>query len=240
MHVRIRSVLFGAAVLLVAGLAVPESGRADTPAVGVAYGVESYADPGDQLTVDQLYAAGTVSSADTVSAATATPSGYKLIHPGYRRSDYVYDSDWIYHTLYVCNPVCTKRVQTRVLLHEVVIGGNSHYWTLRLRAQLMYTTAGYSWYFQFRYYCGVNVPNASDYECNNNASPSGTVVRYTDLDTFGKTWGSTNNITVFPMAGLSTHFSNGASVESKFRGYDTYSRASTTKLVPAGQSGTGG
>jgi hypothetical protein len=52
-----------------------------------------------------------------------------------------------------------------------------------------------------------------------------------------KPWGAPNGITVFPMVQATTIFSDGAEVTNKFRGWDTLSTASTTRLNTT--SGTG-
>ena len=56
-------------------------------------------------------------------------------------------------------------------------------------------------------------------------------------DVVNKPWGKTNNITVFPMVAMSTQCSNDPRVTTNFRGYDTLSRARTTRLST--KSGTG-
>jgi hypothetical protein len=53
-----------------------------------------------------------------------------------------------------------------------------------------------------------------------------------------KPWGSKNSITVFPMLQPTVIFSDGEHPTYKFRGYDTLSRASTTRLnTSSGQGG---
>jgi hypothetical protein len=96
---------------------------------------------------------------------------------------------------------------------------------------------GLTWQFHARYYCGVNVSGGNDYICNNGATSSGSEIAFNPGYTAYPTWGATNSITVFPMVALSTHFNTGIVVETKFRGYDTLSRSSTTRLNTT--SGTG-
>jgi hypothetical protein len=171
-----------------------------------------------------------------VTPATSTPNGFKLIHPGSRRSDYVYDSDKAYQGSYHCNDgKCTLLAEVAVQLHEYVIGGSSHTWQLTANMHEYKNPGHITWSYFATYYCGVNVKGGNDHECNNGAAPSN--VNMSVDDVVNKPWGKTNNITVFPMVAMSTQFSNGPRVTTKFRGYDTLSRARTTKLNT--KSGTG-
>jgi len=173
-----------------------------------------------------------------VMLSTDTPDGYKLIHPGYRRSSYVYDSNWVYQGDYRCSGgVCRLQAETRVKIHEYVYGGSSHYWSLRYDAQTVKNPGHLSWQFHDKYYCGVNVAHHSDPICTNGASASGKEQVFNPGESFRKTWGRTNSITVFPMVALSTHFNTGVAVTTKFRGWDTLSRTRTTRLNTT--SGTG-
>jgi hypothetical protein len=178
------------------------------------------------------------SARPAVIPMTDTPDGYKLIHPGYRRSNYVYDSDWVYQGDYRCSGgECSLQAETRLKIHEYVYGGSSHYWSLRYDAQTVKNPGHLSWQFHDRYYCGVNVAHHSDPICTNGASASGKEYAFNPGESFRKTWGRTNSITVFPMVALSTHFSTGVVVTTKFRGWDTLSRTRTTRLNTT--SGTG-
>lgn len=178
------------------------------------------------------------SARPSVTPMTDTPDGYKLIHPGYRRSSYVYDSDWVYQGDYRCSGgQCILRAETRLKIHEYVYGGSSHYWSLRYDAQTVKNPGHLSWQFHDRYYCGVNVAHHSDPICTNGASASGKEYAFNPGESFRKTWGRTNSVTVFPMVTLSTHFSTGVVVTTKFRGWDTLSRTRTTRLNTT--SGTG-
>jgi len=58
-----------------------------------------------------------------------------------------------------------------------------------------------------------------------------------NIDAF-EVWGLTNDITVFPMVRATTSFGNGVTVSTNFRGWDTRSLASDTRL--ALNSGGGG
>lgn len=68
--------------------------------------------------------------ADALSGGSSsngiTERGYKLRHPGYRRSDYVYDSQDVYAINAHCEGgSCYARSQVRLSLHEYVVGGSS-------------------------------------------------------------------------------------------------------------------
>lgn len=173
----------------------------------------------------------------TVVPATGTPDGFKLQNPGIRRSDYVYDSDKVYQGSYHCNSsTCTLSAEVTAQLHEVVIGGSSHTWQLTMNMAYYSNPGNLTWSYSASYWCGVNISGASDTICTNGAAPSGASMSVNTV--VNKPWGATNNITVFPMVQATTLFSSGVSVTTKFRGWDTLSRSSTTKLNAT--SGTGG
>jgi hypothetical protein len=179
----------------------------------------------------RLAANGTVAltPASGVSLKTDTPDGYKLIHPGYRRRDYLYDSDWVYQDDVRCSPGCALKAETAVQLRESVEGLSSHFWHLQYNARNSQNPGHLTWQYRGKYYCGVN-KGGSDPECSQGASDSGSEASFDPGEVFGKTWGSKNSITVFPMVALSTHFNTGIVVTTKFRGYDTLSRSRTTRL----------
>lgn len=175
-------------------------------------------------------------SSGSVSPLTNTPDGFTLQHPGFRRSDYVYDSDTVYQGTYHCNSsTCTLMAEVTAQLHEVAIGGSSHTWQLTMNMNWYTNPGNYTWSYFATYWCGVNVSGGEDYLCTNGPATSNVSMSVNDI--VNKPWGATNNITVFPMVQASTQFSNGVKVTTKFRGWDTLSRASTTKLNTS--SGTG-
>ena len=176
------------------------------------------------------------SAMQAVTANTDTPNGFILQHPGYRRSDYVYDSNKVYQGSYHCSGgECRLLGEVTVQLHEVAIGGSSHTWRLTMNMKQYKNPGGIRWSYFATYWCGVNVKGGNDYECKNGAAPSGGNMSHNTV--VNKPWGKTNNITVFPMVQASTQFSNGPKVTTKFRGWDTLSRVRTTRL--AAKSGTG-
>jgi hypothetical protein len=180
----------------------------------------------------------TLVQAGGVVPATATPSGYTLLHPGYRRSDYIYDSDYIYQDDVYCNPTCVLKAETKVQEHQYVRGGASKYWDLQENAATSQNPGGLSWTYTAIYYCGVNIKGAADHTCGNGADASGTSAPMTPGENVGKKFENVSGNTVFPMVGISTHFNTGIVVTTKFRGYDTLNRATTTKLNTTSDNGS--
>ncbi len=166
-----------------------------------------------------------------VTAAASTPDGFKLHNPGYRRSDYIYDSDTVYQGTYRCGTsgTCYLLAQVAAQLHQVAIGGSSHTWQLTMNMKNYSNPGGLTWSYSATYWCGVNVSLGNDTICTNGAAPSNATMSVNTL--VNKPWGSTNGIKVFPMVQASTLFSNGVRVSTKFRGCDTLSRSSTTRLA---------
>ncbi|MCW2568155.1 MAG: hypothetical protein JWN54_2252 [Mycobacterium sp.] len=176
-------------------------------------------------------------ASETDTPMSATPDGFILQHPGTRRSDYVYDSDTVYQGSYHCSgSSCNLLAQVTVQLHEVAIGGSSHTWQLTMNMKRYSNPGNITWSYFATYWCGVNVSGGSDHTCDNGAAPSDASMSVNAL--VNKPWGNTNSITVFPMVQASTQFSNGVKVTTKFRGWDTLSRSTTTRLNTS--SGTGG
>jgi len=175
-------------------------------------------------------------STATAVPYTNTPNGFKLIHPGHRRSNYTYDSDKVYQGSYHCSGgVCRLAGEVTVQLHEHAIGGSSHTWQLTVHMKEYENPGHLSWSYFATYWCGVNVKGGNDYECKNGAAPSHASMSHNTV--VNKPWGKTNSITVFPMVQATTQFSNGVKDTTKFRGWDTLSRKSTTRLNT--KSGTG-
>jgi hypothetical protein len=165
----------------------------------------------------------------TVSVTAATPSGFALRNPGIRRSDWVYDSDKVYQGSYRCtSTVCTLAAEVTVQLHQEAIGNTSHTWRLTQHMDFSRNPGGLTWSYGASYWCGVNISGASDTLCTNGAAPSNASMSVNTV--VNKPWGATNSITVFPMVQATTVFSNGVTTTTKFRGWDTLSRSSTTKL----------
>lgn len=180
----------------------------------------------------------TLSMLGQASPATATPGGYTLLHPGVRRSDYVYDSDNIYQDDVYCNPNCTLKAETKVQEHQYVVGGASKYWQLQENAAESQNPGGLTWNYTAIYYCGVNISGGADHTCGNGADASGTSAPMTPGENVSKKFENVNGNTVFPMVGISTHFNTGIVVTTKFRDWDTLNRATTTKLNTSSGNGS--
>jgi hypothetical protein len=173
----------------------------------------------------------------TVTPLSDTPNGFKLWNPGFRRSDYVYDSHTVYQTVWHCSSgQCQRKAQVSVQLRQRALGARSHTWELRLRMREVSNSAGLTWSYFATYWCGVNVSGGNDYICRDGAAPSGE--RMSINSSLYKPWGRTNGITVFPMVQATTQFSNGLRATTKFRGWDTLSRSRTTKLKATSGDGS--
>jgi len=172
-----------------------------------------------------------------VSPAASTPNGFKLQNPGIMRSDYLYDSDPVYQNAGDCGPIiCTAKAQVKVQFHQEVIGRTSHTWRLTMNMTENSNPGNLTWTYSSTYWCGININLASDKLCDDpGAAPSNETM--STNDPVYKPWGAPNGITVFPMVQATTIFSDGVEVTVKFRGWDTLSTASTTRLNTT--SGTG-
>ena len=194
-------------------------------------GVESDAPLPAALSPDQL-----PPSEEPISIAADTPDGFKLRNPGVRSSDYVYTSDTVYQGAYNCNAtVCTLAAEVTARLKQTAIGGSSHTWQLTMNMARSRNPGGLTWSHSSTYWCGVNESLSGDRICDaSGAAPSNASMSVNTL--VNKPWGSANSITVFPMVQANTIFSNGVTVSTKFRGWDTLSRSSTT-MLRAGSDG---
>jgi hypothetical protein len=173
---------------------------------------------------------------DTVTPFSVA-SGYVLYNPGYRRTSYIYDSDWGPATeLYCSNSGCTATDQWQTQLHEYVTGGTSKLWQLKLNARRVYGTDAVS--LDYWYACAINVSGSPDHYCQNGAdlsqvtgplNPGDTLYKYFEYNTY-------SNIE-YPMVAIGVHFAH-VYVQDKYRGFDTCASNSSTKLCNT--SGTGG
>lgn len=232
MQRRLRARLVGLVLIaggLAAGLSVGPAGAVTTETVRV--GASSEVPLPATVPADQV-----PGGTGGVAAAASTPDGFILQNPGTRRSDYIYDSDNVYQGTYRCGTTtCTLLAQVRVQLHQVAIGGSSHTWQLTMNMNRYSNPGEITWSYSSTYWCGVNISGGNDTLCTNGAAPSNATMSVNTL--VNKPWGATNSITVFPMVQATTLFSNGVQVSTKFRGWDTLSRSSTTRLNTS--SGTG-
>ena len=154
-----------------------------------------------------------------------------------KKTDYVYISGTVENDVYSCGNPCVLLIRVNGWLREEALGTNSHTWKLQQHYLEVKNPGGVSWTPLTEYWCGVNVSGGNDYECleSTGAAPSG-VVMSENTDVY-KPWGSTNGITVFPMVQASVVFNTGNTDTTKYRGWDTLSRANSTKL--AATTGTG-
>jgi hypothetical protein len=172
----------------------------------------------------------------TALPAASTPDGFKLQHPGIRRNDYLYDSDTEYQVYARCTTSsCGPLANIRVQFNEYLNGGYSNLWRLTANMSEYDDPGNLTWSYSATYYCGVNVKGASDHECDNGADPSGESMSVNEA--VWLSWGNTDNITVFPMVAMSTLFSDGGVVTTKFRGWDALNQEGFTEL--ATKSGDG-
>ncbi|MFI7337227.1 hypothetical protein ACIBUY_04720 [Streptomyces sp. NPDC050085] len=177
-------------------------------------------------------------------ARTDTPNGYTL-HGNHRTDRYHYRSDEGLAKLDRCqNGECTVKASVKVQLKQTLHGGSSHRWTLGLHTR-HWTGDAYS--FSYDYYCGVNVPRASDWTCETKdatadghhfAAPvhasTGTYNHDLNRD-FGA---HETSRTKFPMVAYHVSWPGyPAVVNVKYRGWDIRRYAGVWKLAPA--SGTG-
>lgn len=226
-------------------LLVPQAHAAAPAPSPMIYGVSSVDPPAATTklsTLQQSAANGTAvlsPPAGAVQTSAATPSGYKLINPGHRVTDYIYQSDSMYHSKYQCDAQsnCVTLAATKASEREYVRGTTSKYW------ELTQQTAPYgnfpengSWSLTALYSCGVNISGGDDHTCGNGADASGTSIS-TNGTAIPKKFEAVNGNIVFPMVAITTNFSGGVVVTTKFRGWDVKNTSSTTKLNAT--SGTG-
>lgn len=233
---RRRYIVFAVVGMAAAAVPLATSAAADSPSVETAQqAVTSSTSPPDTISLADLASLQAAAPAE-VHPNTATPNGYELLDPGYRRSDYRYDSDTMYEAVYACGSSCTLEASTKSQFRETVTGGTSKKWQLTMTRSTDRNPAGLTWTYSSTYYCGVNISGGSDHTCGNGASASDASLDANKATT--KDFEHVNNNTVFPMVSASTLFSTGAVSTNKFRGWDVLNRASSTKLNTS--SGSGG
>lgn len=177
------------------------------------------------------------SRADIIIQPADVVSGYHL--NGTRVDNYHYNSNNFYMDAERCdsNGNCTQLAQVYAQVRENVVGGTSKRWLLTENAHTVDNPGGISWHYTAIYYCAVNISGGADHYCGNGADASGTEAPMTPGEAVYKTFEKVNNNTVYPMVGITVHWSTGGSYTGKFREWDTLNRATTTKLNTS--SGTG-
>lgn len=182
----------------------------------------------------------------TLKAQTNTPGGYRL-RRGNRRTDYTYASAYVWAIEARCGSGgCTPIQQVRLQLIESLQGATSKRWTNTTGSALW---SGPSYYvLRYYYQCGVNIKGARDKTCSTwrhdgaDGSSSGGAHNGYKIN---RTFGSTNNVTKFPMVNLQVTFADGSHAigddghaGEKFRGWDACVKARSTKLCKTtGQGG---
>lgn len=183
-----------------------------------------------------------------MTALTATPSGYKL-RPitSSPLTSYIYNSGDVYAIEASCTgSTCSPVQQVKVSIKESVRGTTSKYWDISMYHSLW---SGPSVYVvSYNYECGVNIANKTDQTCSTWASDGAAGPQSGSNMINGKmlslSFGSTSNVTKFPMVKLGVEFADGSYAigddgqqGEKFRGWDVCVTASTTKLCSSSGNG---
>lgn len=186
----------------------------------------------------------TTTGEPVVEPSTATPRGYTL-HGNNKIDDYHYRSDKGLAKLDRCNNgECTVQASVKVQLKETLNGGSSHRWTLGLHTD---HASGNPYAFSYDYYCGVNVPNETDWTCETrDATADG---HYSDDPVHSSTGTYNRDLsrdfgvhetsrTKFPMVAYHISWPGFSPVvHIKYRGWDIRRYSGVWKLAPA--TGTG-
>ncbi|MFG2296576.1 hypothetical protein [Streptomyces sp. NPDC048603] len=175
---------------------------------------------------------------------TVTPRGYSL-HGNNKADSFHYKSDSGMAKLDRCdNGRCTVKASVKVQLKQTLHGGSSHRWTLGL---LTDHWSGDPYSFSYDYYCGVSVPNETDWTCDtNDATANG---HHSDDPVRGSTGTYAHDLnrdfgaheadrTKFPMVAYHISWPGYPPVvHVKYRGWDIRRYSGVWKLAPA--TGTG-
>lgn len=266
-HVRSRVVVAAVAILAAASAvaAPPASGSPGNHKVvsitAVYYNGER---PPAHQTLDQAKAYnrthanafGTMHPANVVPFDVA--SGYALREPGYRRTNYVYDSDWA-DILYEQCPggECYIADDVSVKIHEYLYGTTSRRWLLTFNSrETVNGTPSYT--TSYVYYCAINVAGDPDHYCETSHGADGSNEQgpWNNGDSINRGFESNSYTNIeYPMVGLTVHWSPPADINNgttaKFRGWDAcagpYGKSCAsvcgtprTANQLCGHSGTGG
>ncbi len=230
------SLLIGvASVAMVSAVAVPSAEASPTThAVQMIYSVSATPIPASRSLHDAVAAQSDVSPA--IVRPDSVASGYTLV--GNKSTDYIYNSSKFYMDAERCTDgECVQLAQVYAQVRENVQGGSSKRWLLTENAGTVDNPGGLSWHYTAIYYCAVNVSGSADHYCGNGASASGTEAPMTPGEAVYKTFEKVSGNIVYPMVGITVHWSTGGSYIAKFREWDTCNKATTTKLCAS--SGTG-
>lgn len=177
-------------------------------------------------------------SPDAAVQPYSVASGFVLYNPGYKRSSYVYDSDWGPIQEVACSSTCKVIDKWQTQVHEYVQGGPSKLWVLTMNAQHLFGTE--SPYFDYWYACSINVSGSPDHYCGNGAdvspesavlNPGESIYRYFENNSYSNT--------EYPMIGITVNFSH-SSGENKYRLADVCTSKSSSTLCATTGNGTGG
>ncbi|MFJ6213340.1 hypothetical protein ACIQGZ_08430 [Streptomyces sp. NPDC092296] len=182
----------------------------------------------------------------SVTPNIATPRGYRLREGGLKTA-YIYQSAYVWAIEASCGANGCKPVQqVKLHLKENAVGKTSKRWTLTLYAGPWSGPSSFS--LRYYYECGVNISKSQDKTCSSwrhdHADGSASSAAHNGT-TLNHGFGSTNNVTKFPLVRFDVRFANGSSAVGddghtgeKFRGWDVCVRARTTRMCP--KTGTGG
>lgn len=183
----------------------------------------------------------------TVTPLNATPDGFHLYGTNTTAYGYIYTSQYLATYLNRCiDGSCTHIGQVNNRFKEYLYGGSSRIW--RLTPNVVYTS-GPAYNDQFYYWCGVNIPKASDVTCGTDdttADYSGVGPYELASESIGnnsypiyKNFGSGHaQYAKFPMIELVTSWLGySVKVTEKFRGWDIRNYNNVWKMSPV--SGTG-
>jgi hypothetical protein len=181
-----------------------------------------------------------------VTADSPTPGGFRLWGTNTTAYGYTYTSDYLKTYLNKCQGSCTHIGRVDVRFKQYLYGGSSITWKLTPNTYYQYGPAYSSKYY---YWCGVNVPNATDPTC----ATADDTADYSGTGPYSLTTGTTGNRSYsiykyfghgyhtrakFPMIEMITKWPGySPTVTEKFRGWDIRDYSGTWKMSPA--SGTG-
>ena len=230
-----------------AGLCAPAAAGAAAPTTHrVVYFSDHSLGSGETVSVSALPAEARAQlTRRSTKPSIATPRGYKLRRGGLKTS-YIYQSADVWAIEASCgSDGCKPIQQVKLYLKETAIGNTSKRWTLTLYAS--YWSGPSSFGLRYYYECGVNIAHSEDKTCSSwrndhaDGSASGAAHNGTALN---QGFGTTNNVTKFPMVRFDVKFADGSSAVGddghtgeKFRGWDVCVRARTTKMCT--KTGTG-
>ncbi len=185
-----------------------------------------------------MHRAATVQSLPgAIDGTDSVASGFVLYNPGYRRTDYVYDSDWGPATELYCSSTCTVISRYSTQVHQYVYGGYSKAWKLTMNVKYIAGEAAKS--YDYWYACAINVSASPDHYCVHEASPSGTTgtITYPSKDIIRYFEDNDYPNKEYPMVAIGVHWEH-ASTQNKNRGYDVCASYSMTKLCTSSGTGT--